>query len=62
MSMITKVITLTVNYPEGIDDIEPNLEHDILAALYQSDDLRFCHEKIIDIRDAEREDGEEGDA
>lgn len=57
MSMKKKIVTLTINYPESIEE---HLERDILEALSCSGDLRKCFGEIIDIHEAE--DGEEGDA
>ena len=57
--MKTKLVTLTINYPETNFN-EECLEQYILEALSGSDDLRECFGEVIDIHDAEPQ--EEGDA
>ena len=57
--MKTKIITLTINYPET--DFNGNdIERYVLEALSCSEDLRDCGGEILDIHD--HEPGEEGDA
>ena len=57
--MKTKLVTLTINYPETNFD-ENNIERYVLEALSNSEDLRECFGEVIDIHDVEPQ--EEGDA
>lgn len=57
--MKTKLVTLTINYPETNFD-EDSIEQYVLKALSGSDDLRDCFGEVIDIHD--HNPGEEGDA